>query len=333
MKGLKTIAALVALLLLASCDKPAGDHWNASLPWSVKEYHTTNALAFAAAVKDATGGQLEITVFPGAVLGFKGPETVRVVAEGLVDMADVPAVQEAGNMPVLALESLPYLIDNQEELRLLYSFSRPKIARELEKRGLKMLYVVPWPRQNIYLKNKVDSLKALQGLKMRTYDRNSSEMMKRLGLVPLQMPSQDVVPALASGMVDGVMTSTTTAAALGYDQFLPYIYRTNHLWLSNIMAVSLESWNALDPETQKTVEGVAAEMEQEFWNVAAKDDQEKLEILIKNGIQVIEMSYEFRNDMRSASIPMWKAYIERVDPETRAILMDYLRATGKDKLL
>ena len=324
---------LASLLLLFGCDQPEGEQWNASLPWSVKEYHTQNAYDFAEAVYRETDGALTIKVFPGAVLGLKGPETIRALEEGLVDMADVPAVQEAGNEPVLALESLPYLIDNQEQLRLLYSLSRPKIERALKEKGLKLLYIVPWPRQNIYLKKKVETLADLKGLKIRTYDRNSSEMMQRLGLIPLQMPSQDVVPALASGMVDAVMTSTTTGAAQAYWEFLPYIYRTNHLWLSNIMSVNLESWNRLDQKLQVKIEELAHKMEQKFWQVAAEDDQKKLEILVKNGVQPIEVNEELRIEMRSASIPMWLSFMNRVDPETRAILMEFLKQTGKDKLL
>ena len=74
-------------------------------------------------------------------------------------------------------------------------------------------------------------------------------------------------------------------------------------------------------------------MEQEFWRVAAADDQIKLEILIKNGMQVVEVNEQLRNEMRSAAIPMWRTYMDRVDDEIRAILIEYLRQTGKDKLL
>jgi len=329
LRGIRVLLAL-AVLTLAACGDDEGRTWNASLPWSVKEYHTQNAYDFASAVKEKTNGAVNIKVFPGGILGLTGPDTIRALSEGLVDLASVPAVQEAGNEPVLALESLPYLIQNQDELRLLYSLSRPKIERDFAKKGLKVLYIVPWPRQNFYLKKKVSSLAELQGLKIRTYDRNSSEMMEMLGLVPLQMPSSDVVPALASGMVDAVMTSTTTGAAQGYWEFLPYIYRTNHLWLSNIFAVSLSSWNELDEATQKTIEDLAREMENGFWKIAAEDDQKKLEILIKNGVEVIEINDKFKFEMQSASKPMWRAYFDRVDEETRAILMEFLRQTGKE---
>ena len=321
---------LCFLLLFAGCEQETGEVWNASLPWSVKEYHTTNAMAFSKAVSDATGGALTIKVFPGAVLGLKGPETLRALEEGLVDMADVPAVQEAGNEPILAIESLPFLVETQDDLRLLYSLSRPRIEADLAEKGLKLLYIVPWPRQNFYTKKKIETLGDLQGLKIRTYDANSSRMVEMLGMAPLQMPSQDVVPALASGVVDAVMTSTTTGAAQQYWEFLPYIYRTNHLWLSNLMTVNLKTWDALPEETRKTVQDLARKMEQDFWRVAREDDAAKLEILVNNGMQVIELNNELRNHMAREVRPMWRAYYDRVDAATRAVLAQFLAETGKD---
>lgn len=321
---------LIPVFFLAGCDQQSGQTWNASLPWSIKEYHTTNAFAFADAAREATGGSLEIKVFPGGVLGFKGPETLRALEEGLIDMADVPAVQEAGNEPILAMESLPFLIQTQDELRTLYRLIRPLIEKSFAEQGLKVLYIVPWPRQNIYTKTRVTSLDDLRGMKIRTYDRNSSEMMTLLGLTPLQMPSGDVVPALASGMVDAVMTSTTTAAAQQYWEFLPYIYRTNHLWLSNIMSVRLASWNELSETDKKAIEGLASKMEEEFWKIAREDDLKKLDILIKNGMEVVELNEQLMIDMRKESRPMWDQYSARAGPEIRAILGQFLRLTDKD---
>lgn len=323
---------LAAALALAACEDKGGEVWNASQPWSVTQYHVQNAYDFAEAVHEASGGSLEIRVFPNAVLGLKGPESIRALEEGLVDMAEMPAFQEAGTEPVLGLESLPFLIEDQRELRLLYTFSRPAIEAAFARHGLKVLYVVPWPRQNIYTRRLVKSLADLNGLKIRTYDRNTSALMERLGLVPLQMPSQDVVPALASGMIDAVMTSTTTGAAQRYWEFLPYIVRTNHVWITNIMAVRRESWNALPEETRRAIEALLPEMERRFWRVAAEDDQKKLEILLNNGMQVIEPTEELLNEMRARATPMWREYRARVDRETAAILDAYLAATGRGDL-
>lgn len=318
------VSAILAALFIASCEPQEGREWDMSLPWSVQEFHTQNAIRFAQTVFEETGGALKINVHPGAVLGLKGPESMRALEEGLVQMAEMPAFQQVGEEPLLGLESLPFLVENQEELRALYDILRPKINRIFAEHGLKIIYIVPWPNQNIYTKIPVRSLADLKGVKIRTYDKNTSELMDRLGLVPLQMPSQDVVPALASGVVDAVMTSTTTGAAQKYWEFLDYIYRTNHLWISNIMAVNLESWNRLEPEVREKIEVIAARLEPEFWAISRHDDAAKLAILEAGGITTMVPDPALLEEMRQAARPMWQAFANDVGPQAEEVLGAFL---------
>jgi TRAP-type C4-dicarboxylate transport system substrate-binding protein len=319
-------AAIVAAtaLLVASCEQQEGREWDMSLPWSVQEFHTKNAIRFAETVFEETAGALKINVHPGAVLGLKGPESMRALAEGLVQMAEMPAFQQVGTEPILGLESLPFLVENQTELRALYDILRPRINRLFEEHGLKVIYIVPWPNQNIYTKVPVQTLADLRGVKIRTYDKNTSELMDRLGLVPVQMASQDVVPALASGVVDAVMTSTTTGAAQKYWEFLDYIYRTNHLWISNIMAVNLESWNQLRPEVRQQIEAIAARLEPEFWAISRNDDAQKLAVLEAGGITTMVPDPALLLEMRQAARPMWQAFADDVGPEAEEVLRAFL---------
>ena len=325
------VPAILAALLIASCEPQEGREWDMSLPWSVQEFHTQNALRFAQTVFEETGGALKINVHPGAVLGLKGPESMRALEEGLVQMAEMPAFQQVGEEPLLGLESLPFLVEDQEELRALYDILRPKINRIFAEHGLKIIYIVPWPNQNIYTKIPVHGLADLKGVKIRTYDKNTSELMDRLGLVPVQMPSQDVVPALASGVVNAVMTSTTTGAAQKYWEFLDYIYRTNHLWISNIMAVNLESWNRLDPGVREKIEAIAARLEPEFWAVSRNDDAAKLAILEAGGIMTVVPDPALLEEMRQDARPMWQAFANDVGPEAEEVLrafLDWKQAQG-----
>ena len=48
--------------------------WDMSVVWPEGNFHTQNALAFAEAVKEATEGEVVITVHSGGALGIKGPE-------------------------------------------------------------------------------------------------------------------------------------------------------------------------------------------------------------------------------------------------------------------
>ncbi len=69
-----------------------------------------NARAYAEAVDKATGGGVVINLRPGGSLGFKGPEQMRAVRDGLVPMADVLTSQQIGDEPMFGTEGIPFLV-------------------------------------------------------------------------------------------------------------------------------------------------------------------------------------------------------------------------------
>jgi len=298
--------------------------WDVSLPWSMQEFHTDNALRFARTVEEASEGTLQMNVHPAAVLGLSGPESMRAVAAGVADAADMPLFQQVGLEPILGMESLPFLVRDQRDLRLLYDVLRPTIERVFTERGLKVLYIVPWPNQNIFTRFRPETLTDLEGVKIRTYDRLTSDLMRALGLSPLQMPSQDVVPALAAGAMDAVMTSATTASAQRYWDYLSHINRTNHVWISNVMAADLTAFEALPETLQKTVMETARALEPRFWDISAADDAAKLAILTENGMTVVEPPPEMLAAMEAAARPIWQDFIKRAGPGAERLLNDYL---------
>lgn len=331
MIGWRAFPRLLAglLLILPACsDRPAVHRWDLSLPWSAQEFHTANARAFAEAVARRTGGRVRIAVHPGGVLGIKGPEALRALSAGVVHLAEMPGVQQIGSAPLLGLESLPFLARTQAELRLLDRLARPAIERDLAERGAVLLYRVPWPNQNLFFKRPVAGLDDMAGVRIRTYDRLTGELMDRLGLNPVQLPLGDVVPALASGLVDATMTSTTSAAAQRYWDFMTYVLRSNHTWLVNLMAVDRDAWDRLDPDLQAAIRAVAQEMEAAFWAVARDDDLRQLARLKAEGMQVIAPSPALLAAMESVARPMWHAYAQEAGPEAEALLAAFLKARG-----
>jgi len=318
-----------AALSVAACGRlEPGTHWDLSMPWGPSEYHVANAIRFAAEVKALTQGELTIHVHPGAVLGIKGPETMRAVEEGLVDMADAASFHQVGTEPLLGFESLPYLVDDIDQLALLYEIIRPDVEAAYVRHGLRVVYIVPWPNQNFFFDKLISSAADLEGLTMRSYDKSSTDLVRGLNMTPIQMPSPDVVPALASGALDGVMTSTTTASAQKYWEFLKYTLRSNHTWSCNILAVNEEVWQRLPAETQTGVEGIARALEPEFWEIARRDDLKELRTLEANGMITQEMPPPLLAEMRALSQPIWDDFVARV-PEAGPLLTAFLAAAGK----
>lgn len=305
------------------------ESWDMSIAWPVGNFHTQNAIAFADAVRERTQGRVDITVHAGGALGLRGPETLRAVRDGIVPIAEMFLAQQAGDAPILSLETMPFLVRSPEELETLYEFSMPVIEETLAGYGQKLLYIVPWPSQTIFTAEPVASLDDLAGVSIRTTDRNNGEMMEALGMAPVTMPFSDLVPALASGAVQGVQTSAPTAVDISLWQFADNALPTNHTWASNMVTVNLDRWNALSEEDRAAVEEVAAQMQPTFWENSIAADTSGRETLVANGMVYATLSPELLAQMEAATRPIWASFVERV-PEAGPIIDAYLAAVGRE---
>ncbi len=328
MRLLSTLVAGVAALVAAGFAS-AQTRLDVSMPWGPTEFHTTNAQNFAKRVAEVTAGRVQMTVHAGGALGVKANETVRAIEDGTVAMAEFAGFQNVGEVPLLGIESLPFLVDNYDQLKQMHSFVRPQWVSELAKRGNKVLYVMPWPSQNFFLKKPVKTIDDLKGVRMRTYDRVTAEMITKIGMVPQQMNNPDIVPALASGRLDAVMTSGTTAVAQKYWEFLKHTYTTNHLWASNLMVIGQSTWNKLQPADRAAIEKLAAEMEPEFWKVSMAEHEKQMKVLAGNGMTVELAPAEMIGRMRAVTRPMWADFASRNGPEAAKVIDAYLAATGR----
>ena len=129
-------------------------------------------MKFAAEVKNVTGGEVEIIVHAGGALGQKGPELLRAVQDGTVPMAEFALVHRSARSPLLGIEALPFLINDYDDLKRLYSHARSHVEKIFAKRNQKLLYLVPWPSQGIFTKVAVNELSDLDGLKIRTTNKD-----------------------------------------------------------------------------------------------------------------------------------------------------------------
>ena len=68
-------------------------------------------------MKEATNGEVEMIIHPGGSLGVRANESLRAVEDGAVPMAEYALFQNVGDLPILGIESIPFLISDYEELR------------------------------------------------------------------------------------------------------------------------------------------------------------------------------------------------------------------------
>jgi TRAP-type C4-dicarboxylate transport system substrate-binding protein len=293
--------------------------WDLSTVWPDGNFHTQNAKRFAEEVKKATAGAVDITVKSGGQLGFKGPEHLRAVRDGLVPMADILNIQQIGDEPLMGTESIPFLVGTPEELKVLHKYLRPEYEKIAAKNNQKILYMVPWPTQYLHLKVKVDTLDGLKNIKIRVPDKNALDMVAAVGMAPVLIPWGETIPALASGAVAGVSTSAVSGVDGKFWEFLKYIYPTNHTWSCQIVTVNLDAWAKLKPDQQKAIEELGRKLEPEFWAASLKADTDSLKRLKEGGMEVVPIPDAMMKDFRARTAPLLDAFIKRVPASEKPI--------------
>lgn len=313
----------VALAALTLGGAQAQTQWDLSTVWPDGNFHTEDAKIFAAEVGKATNGSVLITVKAGGQLGFKGPEHLRAVRDGLIPLADVLNIQQVGDEPLLGTEGIPFLVGSADELKALHKHLRPEYDKVAARNNQKILYIVPWPTQYLQLKTKVTDADGFKGIKIRVPDKNGVDMFSAIGMAPVLMPWGETVPALASGVVSGVATSAVSGVDGKFWEFLKYVYPTNHTWSSQMVTVNLDSWNKLTPEQKKAVEDTAARLEPSFWAASLKADQDSLARLKEGGMEVIPLTDEELKTFRDKTKGLVDAFLKRV-PAARKPVEAYL---------
>lgn len=298
----------------------AETQWDLPLAWPAENYITKNVQQFADAVKEATNGDVVITLHPGGSLGYKGPEMLSAIRDGLVPIGDMLMNQQVGDAPLLGLTSLPYLISSFEELREFDALYRPLLTEVMAEHNQIPLFTIPWPQQQIYTKVEVKTFADLAGIKIRSYDASSTKIFEAASMTAVQLPWGDVIPSLATGAIDAVATSAPSAVDGSFWEFLKYGYPTRQTWNTNAVSVNMDAWNELSKQSQDAILKVAAEYEPAFWQSAMDQDASNMETLAKNNMVNGDIDDAMREELRNRAAPLREEALKGLGERAAAVV-------------
>ena len=330
MKNLTVTAlALIFLLAIQTNFVAAKTKWVANSVWPPQNHQTIALQDFAKKVQDATGGEVEITVTGGGVLGYKGPELLKVVRDGLVPVSDMLVSGVAGEEKIFQICTLPFLTRDFKELRLFNEIARPYYDKVAEKWGQKILYISPWPGAGLWKKKPVHSVADMKGLKTRTYDKNGALVVEATGGTPYALAFSEVYSALATGMIDSVITSSPTAVDAKFWEVMKYYEPINITIATDMVNVNLKAFNKLDKKTQDALIKAGNDLEKELWDKIEALDNEKIADCTKNGMEKIVPSPEFTKELTNITEVIRTEWLKQASPEGKALYEEYLKKVGR----
>nr|WP_321524110.1 TRAP transporter substrate-binding protein [uncultured Cohaesibacter sp.] len=313
----------VGFLALASTAANAAN-WDFASEYPASSLNGQTADKFAEAVAQKTVGSLTITVHHGGALGYKSIDQFDAVGDGALQAASSAFVFWPGIDPIFQLSALPFLAPTTEDVARLYELARPEYDAVFAANNQMLLFATPWPSSGLWGNKAFTSLADLEGVKVRTYDVGSTEVMRNAGAFPIQIAWSDVPAQLSTNAIDAVLTSANGGIGIQMWEQQSNFTNVNYAATLQGIHVNLDAFNALTPEEQKAVKAAAKEAEDFGWSLLKEGMTKDFATLRENGVTVTEtVPPEFSQALSEAAQPFINKWIEATGERATRILDAY----------
>ncbi len=284
---------------------------------------------FADHVNNA-GADVQITLHLGGALGFKSADNLDAVGDGVVPIADTLGGVLAGSDPLFLVSSLPFVAANPEEARKLYNAAKPAYEAFFEANGQILLYASPWPPSGLWGKKPVDTVEALTGLKMRTYDANGTRTLIEAGAAPIQLSWADVVPQLATGGIEGVLTSAEGGVNAKFWEHLSHFTEINYAMPLNFVHMNKDAFDGLSDAGKAAILAAAEATDANNWGALENRVSGNYDTLKAEGVTIVEnITPELQSHLGTAAAAVLADWKGKTGETGAAVLKVYGEAVGR----
>jgi TRAP-type C4-dicarboxylate transport system substrate-binding protein len=234
-----------------------------------------------------------------------------------------------GNDPIFLFSTLPFLIRSPQDVEVMREIAAPYTEDAFASFNQ---VVVSWglfPPSGIWSETPVESLDDLQGLKIRAFDLNSLETFTGAGAAAVNMNWGDVLPALSTGAIDGVVTSADLGIASSINEYLPSFTEINWAVPLSTVTINKDVWDALPEDLRAAVLEAGEEATRRTFERLATQVAANYEEMRAKSVTVVEDPAEdLLVGLRTAAEPVIQRWRESAG-ERAKVLDEYNAAVAR----
>eukprot|EP00581_Thalassiosira_minuscula_P023414 CAMPEP_0184413832 /NCGR_PEP_ID=MMETSP0738-20130409/7526_1 /TAXON_ID=385413 /ORGANISM="Thalassiosira miniscula, Strain CCMP1093" /LENGTH=252 /DNA_ID=CAMNT_0026772689 /DNA_START=31 /DNA_END=786 /DNA_ORIENTATION=+ len=252
---MKHVIAFTAALV---CAAPAyADAWDMPTPYGDSTFHTQNIAKFSDDVREATNGDLDITLHSAGSL-IPHAEIKNAVRSRQVPAGEFFLSRLSNEDLAYGIDSQPLVATSYDEAKKLWDAQKPVVTELLAEQGLVPLFSVPWPAQGLYTNGEIATVDDLNGLRFRAYNAALEEFATLAGAAPVQVEASNIPQAFSTGQVQAMITSPSTGVNSTAWDFVTH-YSPINAWVpKNIVVVNQRVFDKLSDDTKAAVLAAAA---------------------------------------------------------------------------
>ena len=293
------------------------------LAYPANNFHSENAAEFAQCVNDKTDGKLEIVTHPNGSL-FAGNDIKRAVQTGQANIGERVTSAHANENAIYGVEAIPFLATSFDASDELWKTALPQMTDVLDSQNLVYVYSVPWPASGFYTKKEINTVDDLAGIKFRAYNAATARIAELAGMVPMQIEAAELSQALATGVVDSIMTSSTTGVdSKVWEQGITHFYNVQAWLPRNTVFVNKRAWNDLDDATRDAITTCGDQTYDDGLAKVKALAEEYLKTLEENGITVSAPSPELETGLAELGVIMTEEWLKDAGDDGQTIIDAY----------
>ena len=283
------------------------------------------AVHFANAVKQKTGGRIDVQVAPSAQLGDDAA-MVTALRSGTLDISANSQGAMATIVPEYAAFGMPFLFTEPAQA---FKVLDGPLGKELAQKTLAKNVVVLgyWDNGIRHISNNKKSILSpadMKGMKIRTPpDAVTIDIMGALGAETQQIKFAELYVALQQGVVDGQENPLANIYASKLYEVQKFISLTGHKYEMNPFLMSKRTWDRLPEADRKIITEAAAEATQLQRKLAKEADEKLLGELKAKGVHIDKIDPKQFGKATEAVTAKWSAgpigdYVKRVVEAARS---------------
>ncbi len=295
-------------------------------PW------TAHLEAWKANVAEASGGEIEIQIFPSAQLGNEF-EVFKQVQRGRIDSGAFSGAAIAENIPEIALMSTPFLFRDAATIDCVYDGPLgEEFAALVEDKDMKFLQWQETGWVHVYAQDDLSDVAKAEGYKIRVSPTPISRMLwESVGASGIEIPYAETPAALQTGQVRGGESAAISFVAFGLGKVAPHFMKTAQYHMAGAITISMRKWNSLTPEQQRILTEGLPPVQNMRDGLRATSDV-LLGKYVEAGGPVHELTDEQRAAWKAKVEPNWPGFVSELGEGAEAIwprLMEARAACGE----
>jgi TRAP-type C4-dicarboxylate transport system substrate-binding protein len=264
--------------------------------------------------RKASGGAVTLRIYPGGVAGDEDA-MIRKMRIGQIQAAAITGIGLAYLEPSFYALHIPMMYESDEEFDYVRDRYAPVLERMMEEKGFVVLNWGDAGWVHFFSKDPVVTPAEAKRLKLFQWsgDTNLLQLYKETGFHPVPLSTNDLLPGLQTGMVNGYASTPLVSLAFQWFGLAPNMADLRYAPLTGATVIEKRAWEKIPPELRPKLLDVSRRAGLRLRAEIRRLNQEALEVMVKNGLKIHTVPPEVQ--------AQWRKMVEDNYPRIRGKIM------------